>query len=64
MKNSAMNTTKKRGERVMKPVITERLIKEEDIRRRAFEIYLEDEEDSSDLENWLRAERELLNSND
>ena len=62
MKNSTTNTTKKRGERVMKPVSIERLIKAEDIRRRAFEIYLEDEDDSSDLDNWLRAERELMGS--
>ena len=39
---------------------TEKIISEEDIRNRAFEIFQENDNPSStDLENWYYAEREL-----
>jgi hypothetical protein len=39
---------------------TEKIISEEDIRKRAFEVYLEDVNSSSnELDNWYYAEREL-----
>jgi hypothetical protein len=39
---------------------TKKIISEEDIRNRAFEIYQEDDTSSSnELDNWFYAEREL-----
>ena len=39
---------------------TKKIISEEDIRNRAFEIYLENDNSSSnELDNWFYAEREL-----
>ena len=39
---------------------TKKIISEEDIRRRAFEIYQENgHKSSSDLDNWFYAKREL-----
>ena len=64
MKNSAKKTTKKRNEKVMKPVPPVIMINEDVIRQRAFEIYLEDGDESGDLGNWLRAESELKGLND
>jgi len=38
---------------------TKKKISEEDIRNRAFEIYLKNGNSSSEQDNWLYAEREL-----
>lgn len=45
---------------VSKSKVTEKIISEEDIRNRAFDIYLENKNSSStELDNWFYAEREL-----
>ncbi len=56
--------TRKRGEvRNPEPNEIKRIISEENIRRRAYEIYLENRDTQFDeLDNWLCAERELKGS--
>jgi hypothetical protein len=60
MKNSTTKTKKSREVRTAKPKETIKKISEEDIRMRAYEIYLSnDDSSSSEQDNWLYAEREL-----
>lgn len=55
-----IKTKKRRETRNSKPVETKRIVTEEDIRRRAYEIYLENGDAAFDeFDNWLCAEREL-----
>jgi hypothetical protein len=45
---------------ISKPKETKKIISEEDIRNKAFEIYQENDNSSSnELDNWYYAEREL-----
>ena len=54
------NTKRSRDALTLKPEQTKKIISEEDIRKRALEIYLEDVNSSSnELDNWYYAEREL-----
>ena len=62
MENSAIKTAGKRRQRIVKSVSSGMMFTEDDIRRRAFEIYLENGINSNDFDNWLKAERELRNS--
>ena len=53
-------TKRSRDALISKPVETKEIISEEDIRNRAYEIFKEDDNSSSDeLDNWYYAEREL-----
>ncbi len=63
MENSIVKTTKRREVRTAKSGKTRKMISEEDIRRRAFEIYQENGDNShNELDDWYRAERELRES--
>jgi hypothetical protein len=62
MENVVTKRTRKKSVQSMKPISSEKVVTEEDIRRRAFEIYLQDGNSSSQLDNWLQAERELKKS--
>ena len=62
MENLVAKTAKRRNVRETKSLITPKMITEDDIRKRAFEIYLENGGNSNEFENWLRAERELKGS--
>jgi Protein of unknown function (DUF2934). len=60
MKIPTVKRTKSREVNTIKPKEPIKIISEEDIRKRAYEIYLRnDGSSSSELENWLYAEREL-----
>ena len=60
MENVMIKTKKRREVRNSKPVETKRIVTEEDIRRRAYEIYLENGDAPFDeMDNWLCAERDL-----
>jgi hypothetical protein len=60
MKNTISRTKKSRDALASKSNVTTKIISEEDIRRRAFEIYLENKNSSSTAQdNWNYAEREL-----
>jgi hypothetical protein len=60
METKVARTTKSRNVINSKPVKTRKLITEDDIRRRAYDIYLENIDDYNDpMEDWFRAEREL-----
>ncbi len=60
MKNTISKTKKSRDVVASKSNETKRIISVEDIRKRAFEIYLENKNSSStELDNWFYAEREL-----
>jgi len=64
MENSMVKTPKNQASRNSKPRKVIKVVTDEDIRRRAFEIY--EEQDGSthnDLDDWLRAERELRGFN-
>jgi hypothetical protein len=64
MKNSTAKTTKSRVIHIPNLKETTKIISEEDIRRRAYEIYLSnDDSSSSELDNWFYAERELMGLN-
>ncbi len=62
MENSLTKTAKKRQAQVVKPENRIKTVTEEDIRQKAFEIYLNNGGNSNELDNWLRAERELKES--
>jgi len=63
MENLIVKTRKRREVRNSDPREIKRIISEEDIRRRAYEIYLENRDTQfDDLDNWLCAERELKGS--
>jgi hypothetical protein len=63
MENLIVKTTKSREVRSAKSRKTRKMISQEDIRRRAFEIYKENGVTShNELDNWFRAERELRES--
>jgi len=63
MENLIVKTRKRREVRNSDPREIRRIISEEDIRRRAYEIYLENRDTQfDDLDNWLCAERELKGS--
>lgn len=62
MENSVTRSAKRQDVRSSKPFRTGKVITEEDIRRRAYEIYIENGGNSDALENWLRAEKELKGS--
>jgi len=60
MGNTINKTKKSRDTLTSKPKETKKIISEEDIRNRAFEIYQENDNFSSnELDNWYYAEREL-----
>lgn len=60
MENTISKTKKNRAPVTSKSKETKKIISEEDIRNRAFEIYLKnDNTTSTEQENWLCAEREL-----
>jgi hypothetical protein len=60
MGNKISITKKSRDSMVSKSKGTKKIISEEDIRNRAFAIYLENKNSSStELDNWYYAEREL-----
>jgi hypothetical protein len=60
MENKIKKTKKSRDVLTSKSKETGQIIVEEDIRKRAFEIYKEDVNSSStELDNWFYAEREL-----
>ena len=60
MGNTISKTKKSRNTLTSTPIETKKIISEEDIRNRAFEIYQEnDNYSSSELDNWFYAEREL-----
>lgn len=64
MEKSIVKTTKGKEVRTKKTGKTRKIISDEDIRRRAFEIYLEKGGSSyNELEDWFRAERELKGNN-
>ena len=64
MENSTTKTAGKRKQRIVKPVNYGMIVTEEDIRRRAFEIYLKNGVNSNDFDNWIKAERELKSCQD
>lgn len=60
MRTTIGKTKKSRDVLASKSNVSKRIISEEDIRNRAFEIYLENKNSSStELDNWFYAEREL-----
>jgi len=60
MGNIISKTKKSRDALISKLKETKKIISEEDIRNRAFEIYQEENNSSSnELDNWYYAEREL-----
>ena len=60
MENLVIRTKKRRELKNSKPYAAKKVITEEDIRRRAYEIYLENGDAPFDaLDNWFSAEREL-----
>lgn len=60
MGNTTTKTKKSRDALTLKSKETKRIISEDDIRKRAFEIYQEDYSSSTnEKENWYYAEREL-----
>ena len=60
MRNKIKDEKRKRNARISTSKETKKIISEEDIRNRAFEIYREDANSSSnELDNWYYAEREL-----
>jgi hypothetical protein len=60
MGNTISKTKKSRDALTLKSKETKKNISEDDIRKRAFEIYLENKNSSStELDNWFYAQREL-----
>ncbi len=60
MENKTSKTKRSKDALTLKSKETERIISEDDIRRRAFEIYQENYSSSSnEKDNWYYAEREL-----
>jgi hypothetical protein len=60
MTNTVKKTKRSSNALPSKSKETKKLISEEDIRRRAFEIYQENgHRSSNDLDNWFYAKREL-----
>ena len=60
MENLMVKTSRRKEVRNSEPHEIKRIVSEEDIRRRAFEIYLENRDTQfDDMDNWLCAEREL-----
>jgi hypothetical protein len=60
MRDTIKDAKKNRDARISKSKETKKIISEEDIRDRAFEIYQENDKSSSnELDNWFYAEREL-----
>ena len=53
---------RKKKEQTIRPLTSEKVITEDDIRKRAFEIYLQNKGTSNATDNWLKAERELKKS--
>jgi hypothetical protein len=63
MENLIVKTRRRREVRNSEPHEIKRIVSEEDIRRRAYEISLENRDTQfDDLDNWLCAERELKGS--
>lgn len=60
MINTIKKTKRSRNELPLTSKETKKIISEEDIRRRAFEIYQENGyQSSNELDNWFYAKREL-----
>ena len=60
MENLMVKTSRRKEVRNSVPHEIKRIVSEEDIRRRAYEIYLENRDTQfDDMDNWLCAEREL-----
>jgi hypothetical protein len=59
MENSFTKTAKRKNVQIARPVSNVKIVTEDAIRQRAFEIYLNNLDNSNEIENWLRAEREL-----
>ncbi len=58
-----VKTSRRKEVRNSEPFEIKRIVSEEDIRRRAYEIYLENRDTQfDDMDNWLCAERELKES--
>jgi hypothetical protein len=63
MENLMVKTSRRKEVRNSEPLEIKRIVSEEDIRRRAYEIYLENRDTQfDDMDNWLCAERELRGS--
>lgn len=63
MRNLDVKTTKSREVRIPKSVEIMHVISGEDISRRAYEMYLENDDTYLDeLDKWFRAEKELRES--
>jgi hypothetical protein len=63
MKNSIGKTTQSRKNRTTNSFKTKRIISEDDIRRRAYEIYQTNiDTPHNELDDWFRAEKELRGS--
>jgi tripartite-type tricarboxylate transporter receptor subunit TctC len=64
MENSIVKTAKSREIRSAKSRKAQKMISDEDIRRRAYEIYLENGDSFPDeLDDWFKAEKELRGYN-
>jgi len=60
MGNTINKTKRSRGALTLTSEETKKIISEEEIRKRAFEIFQENDNSSSnELDNWFYAEREL-----
>jgi hypothetical protein len=60
MKTTVVKTRRRYDDNTSESTEQKRTLSEEDIRKRAYEIYLESGESSNDeLDNWYYAEREL-----
>jgi hypothetical protein len=60
METAVISSKRNREVHKVESALVEKRISEEDIRRRAYEIYLENGDSYSDeLDDWYRAEREL-----
>jgi hypothetical protein len=63
METTTVKTTKRRVVHSPRPVKTKKIITEDDIRQRAYEIYRANGISAhTELDDWLKAERELKGS--
>ena len=62
METAETKRPRKKKEQTIRPLTSEQVITEDDIRKRAFEIYLQNNGTSNANDNWLKAERELKKS--
>jgi hypothetical protein len=63
METTTVKTTRKRVVNSPRPIKTKRVVSDDDIRRRAYEIYRTNGISAhTELDDWLKAERELKGS--